>query len=357
MLFHDRKFAQSATMTKIKAGIIGMGRMGLSHHAIANMHPDVDVVAICDSSRLVTGGFEKYSDVQCFKDHKKMLKKMDLNCVFVAAPTRFHYGIVKDSLERGVHTFVEKPLSLTPSDSEELANLARRANLVNQVGYHNRFIGTFDEARRIVDSGSLGDIYHVQGEAYGPVVTKPKGSTWRSDVKEGGGCLYDYATHVINLVQFMVGKPISISSAKLHSVYSRSTDDAVYANFDIANRISGLLSVNWSDFTQRKMATQITVMGSEGKLSVNSQELRVYFKDSPFPGYSSGWNSNWVTALSPEVAFYLRGEEYSAQITYFIEKILANDLENINSFEEAAVTDSIAASILNQAETMGPANG
>ena len=194
----------------------------------------------------------------------------------------------------------------------------------------------------------MGTIYHVFGEAYGPVVTKSKGSTWRSDIKEGGGCLYDYATHVINLVQFVVGTPVNISAANLHSVFSRNTDDAVYANFNIANEISGQLSVNWSDHTQRKMATQITVIGSEGKVSVNSQELKVYFNDLPSPGYVSGWNSNWITGLSPEIDFFLRGEEYSAQIDYFVEKILEHDLENVNSFDSAAETDVIIKKILDQ---------
>ena len=130
-------------MKTLKAGVIGMGRMGLSHFAISNMHPNVEVVAICDSSRLVLGGFEKYSDVQCFKDHKKMFRKADIDCVFIAVPTRLHYSIVKEALETGIHVFVEKPLSLTAIESKELAEVARKCKCVGQVGYHNRFIGTF----------------------------------------------------------------------------------------------------------------------------------------------------------------------------------------------------------------------
>ena len=53
----------------------------------------------------------------------------------------------------------------------------------------------------------LGDLVHFTGEAYGPVVTKEKGGTWRSDPEEGGGCLFDYASHVINLIQEIIGRP------------------------------------------------------------------------------------------------------------------------------------------------------
>jgi hypothetical protein len=85
--------------------------------------------------------------------------------------------------------------------------MARDKQLVTQVGYHYRFVGAFQEAARIVRSGALGDIHHVRAEAYGPVVLRAKGGTWRSSKNEGGGALYDYACHAIDLVNFVVGAP------------------------------------------------------------------------------------------------------------------------------------------------------
>ncbi len=79
--------------------------------------------------------------------------------------------------------------------------------LVTQVGYHNRFVGAFREVKRLLDAGAIGTVTHVLAEAYGPVVLKAKGSTWRSRRAEGGGCLYDYAAHPLNLLTWYFGEP------------------------------------------------------------------------------------------------------------------------------------------------------
>jgi predicted dehydrogenase len=327
----------------IKAAIIGLGRMGVSHCAIANAHPSVEVAAVCEPSGFVTRAVEKHAGLACFRDYKQAINSIDLDCVFITTPTRFHFEMVQHALEAGLHVFVEKPFCLNPIDSLTLVQLAEKKQLVNQVGYHNRFIGTFQEAKRLVESAAIGEIYHVLGEAYGPVVLKTKGKTWRSSTSEGGGCLYDYAAHVINLIQFVVGSPDSVSGAVLKKIYSRDVDDAVYTTLHYKTGATGQLSVNWSDETHRKMSTQITVIGKKGKIVVDAQELKVYFKDEPLDEtFEKGWNMRWVTDLSPKVNFYLRGEEYSAQIDYFIRCIEENNFQNINSFASAHATDSLA---------------
>ena len=327
----------------IKAAIIGLGRMGVSHFAIVNAHPDVNLVSICEPNTFVASAVEKYSGIDCHKDFKKMIDSVDLDCVFITTPTRFHFEMVHYALEAGLHVFVEKPFCLNPEDGKTLVDLAARKQVVNQVGYHNRFIGTFREARRLIESDALGEVYHVLGEAYGPVVLKAKGKTWRSDTSEGGGCLYDYATHVVNLIQFMVGSPESVSGVVLKTIYSAGVDDAVYGTLHYTNGMSGQLSVNWSDETYRKMSTKITVLGKKGKIIVDAQELKVYFRQEPVEyRYKKGWNMLWVTDLSPAVGFYLRGEEYSAQIEYFVDCIKSKSFENINSFANAHATDCVA---------------
>ncbi len=188
----------------VKVALIGAGKMGISHLAILGAHKDVNVVGVCDTSMIVTGALKKYTKFPCYKKLSKMLDKEKPDAVFVAVPTKFHYEMIKELLNRKIHVFAEKPFCLTPAQGEELVNLAQQNNLINQVGYHNKFIGTFQEVKRILDAGVLGDVYHFTGEAYGPVVTKKKDSTWRSNPEEGGGCLMDYAAHVIDLINNLI---------------------------------------------------------------------------------------------------------------------------------------------------------
>ena len=335
----------------IRGAIIGLGKMGLSHAAIVGAHPEVDLVAVCDTSTLILNAFKKFSQIRTYSDYSKMFEAENLDLVVVATPTRFHYQIVKSALQKGIHTFCEKPFSLKVDEGEELVALAKEKHLVNQIGYHNHFIGTFRELRRLVDEEVLGDLTHFTGEAYGPVVTREKGGTWRSKPEEGGGCLYDYASHVINLVQEIIGQPTKVGGLLLKSIYSKGVEDAVYCLLTLKNGVSGVLSVNWSDETYRKMSTSITVFGKKGKIVCDATELKIYLKEaSKTEGLEKGWTIKYITDLAIPVNYYLRGEEYSAQIDYFIDCMINKKEPVYNTFEQGLYTDKVIEMLSNNSK-------
>ena len=159
----------------LRLGMVGLGKMGLSHHAIVNAHPQVKVVAACDQTAYLTDVLTKYTGLKCYDDYDRMLAEERLDAVLIATPSKLHASMVDKALERGLHVFCEKPFVLDVADGERLAALAEAKGLVNQVGYHYRFVGAFQEAARIVKSGALGRIHHVRAEAYGPVVLAAQG--------------------------------------------------------------------------------------------------------------------------------------------------------------------------------------
>lgn len=324
----------------LKIALIGAGKMGLSHLAILGGYANADIVGVCDTSNMITDFLTKQGKFNCFSDYNKMISKVKPDAVVVAVPTKFHYSIIKELLEKNIHVFAEKPFCLNYDQSQELVKLATKNKLVNQVGYHNKFIGTFKEVKRIADSGALGDIYHFIGESYGPVVLKKKADTWRSDPSEGGGCLLDYASHVIDLVNTILSPVKAAKGTLLKSIYSGKVEDAVYSILELESGQTGLLSVNWSDDTYRKMSTSVTLVGTNGKLISDANELKVYFKDdTTLQGYSKGWNVKYITELEDGVDFYLRGEEFSAQLAYFVNAAIGKVPNTINNFASAANTD------------------
>lgn len=324
----------------VKVALIGAGKMGISHLSILGANPNVNVVGVCDTSKMVNDFLSRYGKYNCFTDYKKMISETNPDAVAVAVPTKFHYSIIKELLENGLHVFAEKPFCLTAGQGEELVALAAKKKVINQVGYHNKFIGTFREVKKIVKSGALGSIHHFVGESYGPVVIRAKQDTWRSDPAEGGGCLLDYASHVIDLINDILSPVIGVKGSVLDSIYSNNVEDAVYALLETTNKVSGVLSVNWSDETYRKMSTTITVVGTKGKIISDANEFKAYFKEeNAYENYVKGWNVKYVTDLTDEVDFYLRGEEYSAQLSYFIDAIEGKVPNSINTFQTAWYTD------------------
>ncbi len=326
----------------VRAGIIGLGKMGISHLAILNAHPGVKVVGACDTSTFVTGCMEKVSDLAFYSDYKKMLKECEPDCVMVVTPTSSHAKILEDCLEQGTHVFVEKPFCLSRTEGESLVALAEKKNVVNQVGYHNKFIGTFSKVKELLDKKALGDLYAIHGEAYGPVVLRAKGSTWRSQKNEGGGCLHDYTSHVVDLMNYYVGMPAKVGGTILKKVFSNDVEDAVYSSLFYKSGIAGQLSVNWSESSYRKMSTTITLQGTKGKIVADRQELRIFLNEKNAGlGLEAGWTIYNITELTPPVWFYLRGEEYSFQIDYFVNCVSGGKKPGINSFRSALDTDQV----------------
>lgn len=341
----------------IRTGMVGLGKMGLSHLSIARAHPAIDLVAGCDATAYLTDILGKHAALKCYAELDRMLDAEQLDALIVATPSKLHAGMVEKALHRGLHVFCEKPFVLDVADGERLVALAQSKGLVTQVGYHYRFVGAFKEAARLVQSGALGPVHHVRAEAYGPVVLRRRGATWRSAKNEGGGALYDYACHAIDLVNFIVGTPASVSGVVRHSVFSRDVDDEVYATLEFANRASGQLSVNWSDESFRKMSTKVSVWGTNGRIVADRQECQLYLRErhDALPGAHPGWTVRYTTDLSDEVWFYLRGEEYSAQIDYFAASVQAKRLDGENTFASALGTDRVVAMMLGEPQTSGAA--
>ncbi|RZK17701.1 MAG: Gfo/Idh/MocA family oxidoreductase [Pedobacter sp.] len=325
----------------IKVALVGAGKMGISHLSILGAHPDVEIVGVCDTSKIVTNFLERYSKLPCYADFGKMLDRVNPDAVFIAVPTKFHYQLIKMAMDRKIHVFAEKPFCLNTTEGQELIILAAKNKLINQVGYHNKFVGTFKEVKRIIKSGMIGEVYHFVAESYGPVVTKPKQSSWRSKPEEGGGCLMDYASHVIDLVNDIVSPITEVKGATLKSIYSNTVEDAVYSVMSTNSNVSGILSVNWSEETYRKMSTTVTIIGSKGKIISDANELKLYLKDENKENYTKGWNVKYVTDLTDQVNFNLRGEEYSAQVDYFIDAVMNRKPNTINTFQQAWETDKV----------------
>jgi predicted dehydrogenase len=337
----------------IRAGLIGVGKMGISHYAILGAHPGIEMSAICDSATYVTSALRKHTGIEAFKDYRKMIDGAGLDCVFVATPSSAHFDVASYALENGLHVFAEKPLCLDPAQSKRLADLAKEKSRANQVGYHNRFIGTFRETQRLVRAGALGDVYHITGTAFGPVVIRAKsGSTWRSKKSEGGGCLHDYASHVVDLMNFIVGPPEKVLAAHMRSIYSKDVEDAVYALFRYPGGGSGQLETNWSDEAYRKMSTTVTVYGTKGKIVADRQECKIYLRQgAEFEKYPAGWTVRYITDLQEPVAYYLRGEEYSAQVEAFVAAVRRGSPDHENSFASAYETDRIIDLVMKASQT------
>jgi predicted dehydrogenase len=334
---------------KIRVAVIGAGKMGISHLAILGAMDQVELVGVAEPSKWISDVIKRYSPFDVYADYRDLLHEKEPQAVVIAVPTRYHAGMAEELIRQGIHLFVEKPLTMHPHQSKSLAQLAVKYRVVNQVGYHNRFLATFQETKKILQEGVIGKPLHFTAEAFGPVVTKKSTQTWRFRSGEGGGCLYDYASHVLDLIHYIISPIRDVQGSVLKSIYSTDVEDAVFAFLHTKDQVSGVLEVNWSDPSYRKMSTSISVQGTEGKITADATEIRLFLqKDNPANMYRKGWQLINHVNLTSSPAFFLRGEEYSHQLEYFIQHVQRGNLNEINHFEQAAATDEIIHTIRHQ---------
>jgi len=342
----------------LRGAIIGFGRMGLTHFSILNNHPEVKFVAACDSSSFVLKNVHKYTKVKPFKDYRKMIDDSGLDFVIVATPTGMHAEIVKYAMQNNLHVFVEKPFALNSEQGQELVGMLKGKNLVNQIGYVIRFNDVFIQVRKLLKAGVLGDLLTFKMEMHGPTLLKDAKSSWRSKKKEGGGCLYDFASHSIDLINYLIGVPHEITGSVLQSIHSVSVEDAICSTFLYENNLRGNLLVNWSEPSYRKPAYRMEIFGREGKIVGDLHAYKIFFRNKPrYNGFTQGWNQRYVTEFFEPVRFYVRGFEFTRQLDYFIDCIVKKTPCQVCSFEDGLKTDMIIERIVKDAAKGRVKNG
>ena len=274
----------------LKGGFIGFGRMGITHFSILNSHDSVEIVAICDSSKTLMNILGKYTDINTYSDYHEMLEKEELDFVIVSTPSGSHAEVIKKAIDYNVHTFTEKPFTLTLEEGKDILEHLKGKDLVNQVGYVNRFNEVFMEIKRLLDKGMIGEVKNFSSEMYGPTVLKDTKGNWRGKRKMGGGCMYEFASHCIDLVVYLIGPPEKVAGSIMQSIYSSGVDDLVISNFVYDRGCSGSIMVNWSDETFRKPTNIVKIFGTKGKIIADKHMYKIYLKESQ----SGEWISQWL---------------------------------------------------------------
>jgi len=125
------------TNGKIKVGVVGVGYLGRFHAEKYAKLPDVELVGIVDADALRSAQLAKQLDTRAFTDPAQLFGLVD--AVSIVVPTALHYRIAKQFLDQGIHVLLEKPITVTLEEADELIRLADSRGLVLQIGHIERF--------------------------------------------------------------------------------------------------------------------------------------------------------------------------------------------------------------------------
>lgn len=343
----------------LRVGVIGAGRMGVTHHCIVSSHPDVNVVAVADPSVVVNKLLSKYAGVRAYKDYRTLLDKEQLDAVLVCTPPALNHEILMAAADKGLHAFVEKPFTLSSASGTELARRFEERGLVGQVGYVSRFNNVFEKVRAFLDAGLLGRVIRFRSEMFSSSIIRDPGEDgWRSTHANGGGAAYEMASHQIDLINYLIGKPDHVAGASLTKVFSKNVEDIVSANFMYRSGVGGSIYVNWSDPTYRKPTTRFEIIGDKGKIQADYHGMKVFLNEAaPDHGLAAGWTQLYITDLFKPVPFYLRGFEFTGQMYHFIDHVQRRDPATRCTFADGAAALGVIDDMFRDYETNKKALG
>ena len=198
---------------KLKAGLIGCGRIGTKKHleAVIKNSDLLELTAVCDvvkekaenaANIIEKSGLKK---PKVFTDHRILLEE-PLDFVAIATESGKHHDVTLDALNAGKHVLVEKPMALSTKDADEMCSVAEEKNLKLCVCFQNRFNPPIQELRKKVELGAFGKIFHAHvAVRWNRNKSYYDQASWRGKWSMDGGVLSNQSTHAIDLLQWMLG--------------------------------------------------------------------------------------------------------------------------------------------------------
>ncbi|HPT77582.1 MAG TPA: Gfo/Idh/MocA family oxidoreductase [Candidatus Atribacteria bacterium] len=211
----------------LKTGLVGLGFMGRGHldnliRLTQEGYP-VRLTAVCDideekfSGKTIAGnlqiGLKEYdfSQYALYTDFDEMLQKEELDCVIIALPTYLHKETTIKALKRGINVLCEKPMALSSADCEEMISTAEESGRKLMIGQCLRFWPAYEYLKHCVDTGKFGKAvggYFFRGG--GTPQWSYQGWMMKKDLC--GGCLMDQHIHDIDMINWLFGKPLYVST-------------------------------------------------------------------------------------------------------------------------------------------------
>jgi predicted dehydrogenase len=332
-------------MHKLRVGLIGCGNIALNGHIPAYLEtPErFEIVAVADpfEIQLELGLTKaKLTTRDGYSDPLELIQRSDVDLIDICTPQHLHRELIEAAAKAGHHIVCEKPLAAVPADAKAAIHAAKQAGVKLAVIHNYLFFPEVVAAKRILDSGELGDVRVVTVNFLGVVDSmgasgfKPK---WRHDyASSGGGVLMDMI-HGVYLANHFLGSPTQRVSAH---VTSHTQGDGV-ESLALCRLESGdsaaLVNIGWG-----YGHGGIDIVGSKGRLRINYENLGT----CPWSAFDNMVITVGSDTRIEPVYFEPNSESIHDKIRWSIAAALTDIADAIGQTRNSAATGEIGLEVL-----------
>ncbi|MGN1059516.1 MAG: Gfo/Idh/MocA family protein [Clostridia bacterium] len=341
-------------MKKIKWGVIGCGGIA-DRRTIPGMMlaENAELVAVMDANPdFAEKVREKYNAKYAFTDMHELLALDEIEAVYIASPVTFHKEQALAAADAGKHILIEKPVSLTTADAEEIAAYCKKAGVKLGVGFMMRFHAYHEEMKKLIAEGKLGDIVSMRGQLTCWYPEMP--GNWRQAKKTaGGGSMMDMGIHCIDVLQYITGlKAKKVAGFASNLTFGYEVEDSSNAVIQMDNGSVMYIDANFN-IPDAAARCRLEIYGTRGSIlaegtisQVEGGKVDICISDDSL-GYDAQQDRVDVKNLELDVTF---GNMYTKEIERFGNAIL-NDTEAPVTAEEAIFNQKIVEAVYESSTT------
>jgi predicted dehydrogenase len=344
----------------IKLGIIGAGAIG-AHHTATAKRVGVEVVGVADVNETAARALAQKEGVAvALADPLALLAIEDIDAVVVGVPNKFHKDLALAAMRAGKDVLLEKPMAMNVAECREINAEAKAQKRIVQIGFVHRFTTVAQTAKRFIDDGTLGTIYHAKANMYRRRGIPGLGGWFTTKQLSGGGPLIDLGVHVIDLAMHLMHFPRPLRvSGKVYANFGPRMKDYLYegmwagpprleGEFDVEDAAHALIrfeggltletNVTWAgNFPENALPSLMGFFGDKGGLTfqLGGNEVRIATE-------ANGHNVDLVPKLRP-------AEHADDQLRHFVECVRTRK-EPITSGEKGQVVQALIDAIYRSSE-------
>lgn len=193
----------------MKVAVIGCGTIANSAHIPSYMNNDeAEIKYFCDIIlERAEAAVEKYGCGQAVEDYRDVLADPEIEAVSVCTPNYCHSEIAIAALEAGKNVLCEKPAARVYEEALAMQEAQHRTGKILNIGVVNRFNSNVNRIKQIIDSGELGEIYHVYASFRSHRSIPGLGGAFTTKAVAGGGVLIDWGVHFLDIIMYCCGDP------------------------------------------------------------------------------------------------------------------------------------------------------
>lgn len=253
----------------MKIAIIGCGSWGRNYVRVLSELENSNLLYVCDKDKEKLKEVSRIFKVRTTTNFKEIMEDNEVQAVIVVTDTSSHFEIAKECLNNDKHILVEKPLTYSLEESEELVKLAKEKQKTLMVGHTFIYNHAIRKLKEYIGNGEVGEVLYLTAKRnnLGPI---------RNDVS----ALYDLATHDISIFLYLMDKLPKHVIANGGSFIQKDKDleDFVNIFLEFENGVKATIEASW---LSPKKVREITLVGSKKMIlfdDVASDKLTIFSK-------------------------------------------------------------------------------